>query len=557
MATDATDPTVNASGGPLAVGTIVAATYEVTDLLGQGGMGAVWAARHLRLPGKRVALKVLHGGGRDGDAYARFRREAEIASRIGHPNIVEISDFNTLPDGTPYLVLEYLEGESLGARLARGPLSPPAAMDILRQIGSALHAAHRAGIVHRDLKPENIFLCPTDAGGVIHDRVKVLDFGISKIKGSQTVVTQDAVLIGTPRYMAPEQALGRNQEIDARTDLFALGAIVYEMLAGRPPFDGDAVAGLIYAIVHEPHVPLGTLLPGLPGEVAAAVDKALAKRPSERFSDVATFVEAVTGRPLETLRGGASVGAAAAAAVVPPPGPSAAGNPRSTDPWAATAASVPGTAVAGGPTQAPAQPARAGRRAPLIVVAGLVLAGAVFTGLIARSRTHPAGWRDRTEPPAPSARATATEMKVGETSVPAKNTAPAGTAVVNPAAATPAVAAADPRSIKTKKADRRRNDSDAVHGGGAREREHVLSPSAEADVTEAEAALTRGDAIAAVRLAQHSLYAEKSTRAFAVMVKARCRQGDLGGARASLTHVTAPARGSVLRDCAAHGMDLR
>jgi eukaryotic-like serine/threonine-protein kinase len=500
MATDATDPTMSASAAPLGVGRVVAETYEVTALLGQGGMGAVWAARHLRLPGKRVALKVLHGGRRDGEAYARFRREAEVVSRIGHPNIVEISDFNTLPDGTPYLVLEYLDGETLASRLTRGPLAPAAAMDVLRQVGSALRAAHQAGVVHRDLKPDNIFLCPSDAGGVVHDRVKVLDFGISKIKGSETVVTQDAVLVGTPRYMAPEQAQGKNQEVDARTDLFALGAITYEMLGGRPPFDGEAIATLVYAIVHEPHVPLATLVPSLAPNVTAAIDRALAKRPADRFADVASFAEAVTGRPLETLQSGA-------------PGPARAAVP--TDPLAATAASVGATPPAAGDLPRATAP----RRPIALAGVGLLVAAIAVVALV-RFRSVPAPEVETKVPERPP-------IVAVDASRPAEETAKA----------TPE------RSSPPSKP--------------AEARERPLAPAAAADVTEAEVALARGDAAAAVRLAQHSLYAQKSSRAFAVMVKARCRQGDLGGARAALAHVTAAARPSVLRDCAAHGMDLR
>ncbi|HTA20638.1 MAG TPA: serine/threonine-protein kinase, partial [Polyangia bacterium] len=286
---------------------MVGDAYEITGLLGKGGMGAVWAARHLRLPGKRVAIKVLLGGVDDAQALARFRREAEVASRIGHAGIVEVLDFNQLPDGAPYQVLEYLAGESLGARLRRGPLPVATALDFARQIGSALAAAHRAGVVHRDLKPENIFLCPTDAGGVVAERVKVLDFGISKIRGSQTVKTQDNALVGTPQYMAPEQASGDNAAIDARTDLFALGAIVYEMLAGRPAFSGESLVAVIMNVVTGTPTPLATLVPGLAPRVTAAIERALAKKPDDRFADVATFIEALTGQPLQTLGGGAAV----------------------------------------------------------------------------------------------------------------------------------------------------------------------------------------------------------------------------------------------------------
>ncbi|MGZ3446204.1 MAG: serine/threonine-protein kinase, partial [Myxococcaceae bacterium] len=189
----------------LDVGAVVAETYRIEGLLGRGGMGAVWAAEHLRLPGKHVAVKVLLDAAAGGDEMLqRFRREAEIASRLGHPNIVEVLDFNTLPSGQPYIVLEYLQGETLAARVAGGRLQLEEALAITRQIGSALQAAHRAGVVHRDLKPDNVFLCTPEED--MPTKVKVLDFGISKIRGSQSLRTQDAILMGTPQYMSPEQA---------------------------------------------------------------------------------------------------------------------------------------------------------------------------------------------------------------------------------------------------------------------------------------------------------------------------------------------------------------
>src|SRR5262245_17756810 len=141
-------------------GMVVGDTYEITSQIGQGGMGAVWEAKHLRLPGKRVVVKVLLYGATEATILARFRREAEIGSRLGHPNIVQVIDFNTLPGGAPYIVLELLHGETLAARLRRGPLSREQILSIVSQVGSGLSAAHREGIVHRDLKPDNIFLCP-------------------------------------------------------------------------------------------------------------------------------------------------------------------------------------------------------------------------------------------------------------------------------------------------------------------------------------------------------------------------------------------------------------
>ena len=370
-------------------------------------MGAVWGARHLRLPGKRVAIKVLLAATDDAQALARFRREAEVATRIGHAGIVEVLDFNQLPDGTPYQVLEYLAGESLGARLARGPLPVDVALDYARQIGSALAAAHRAGVVHRDLKPENIFLCPTDAGGVVAERVKILDFGISKIRGSQTVKTQDQVLIGTPQYMAPEQASGNNATIDARTDLFALGAIVYEMLAGRPAFSGESVVGVIMNVLAGTPAPLATLVPGLAPPVIAAVERALAKKPEDRFADVATFIEALTGRPLQTL-GGAEIARA----------PAGGGAPLSQEElMAATMAPAPAAPSTGGaPTGAPpiAVTTAPLRQAPVAAAVGRGLPRAGHRGVRRLDEAHlrrlgkKARGRARRPPPATPPAAPAT-----------------------------------------------------------------------------------------------------------------------------------------------------
>jgi serine/threonine-protein kinase len=281
------------------VGAVIANTYEIKRLLGRGGMGTVWEAHHARLPGKRVAIKVLHPEvARDQESLARFRREAEIATRIGHPNIVEVHDFNELADGTPYLILEFLEGCDLEDRLRRGPMPIAAVIALTRQISSALRAAHREGVIHRDLKPQNVFLArTTDNAGNETEMAKVLDFGISKIRGSSTVQTQDSTILGTPQYMAPEQATGAHQSVDARTDVFALGAMVYEMLAGRPAFEGQTIPEVVFKVVYEDPRPLAELA-GIDPGIARAVHVALSKEQDERFASVEEFVEALSGTGL-------------------------------------------------------------------------------------------------------------------------------------------------------------------------------------------------------------------------------------------------------------------
>ncbi|HVZ75287.1 MAG TPA: serine/threonine-protein kinase [Polyangia bacterium] len=533
MSDDGTQPTMkppssSPSAGALGVGVVVADAYEITGLLGKGGMGAVWAARHLRLPGKRVAIKVLLGGaqqGADAQALARFKREAEVASRIGHAGIVEVLDFNQLPDGTPYQVLEYLAGESLGARLGRGALPVATALDFARQIGSALAAAHRAGVIHRDLKPENIFLCPTDAGGVVSERVKVLDFGISKIRGSQTVKTQDQVLIGTPQYMAPEQAAGKNAAIDARTDLFALGAIVYEMLAGKPPFSGDSVVAVIMAVVSSTPEPLATLAPEAPASVIAAVERALAKKPEDRFPDVATFIEALTGKPLQTLGGGegaASPGARAplsreeimGATVAPAYGSPAltGGAPTGAPPIAVTTAAQP-------PAKWPIW------FAAFFVVVGIV-SFIVSTHLQRSGQVHPAPAAVAAPaPPAPSAHVVHDPSPPAPTSPPVPPT---------PAAKEPAHAAA-------------RSHAEAA-----------IPDAVRAELDAAEDQLHDGDLAQAKRLAQHSLLGQRTSRAFSILARVACEQSDLANARGALHNVTAADdKATVRRECGAAGINLR
>ncbi len=284
------------------VGSVIADTYTIEALIGRGGMGAVYLASHKRLPGKQVAIKVLHTDAEDAEVLIRFRREAEIASRLGHPNIVGVSDFNVTGDGTPYLVLEYLIGETLAQRLQAGPIPIEQAMSITRQVGSALAAAHRANIVHRDLKPQNIFLVRTEVDGHAIEVAKVLDFGISKIRGSETVKTQDNSLLGTPQYMAPEQATGQHKLVDARTDVFALGAIVYEMLTGHPAFNGASIPEVVFKVVYEQPLALATEAPSTPASVVGAVEQAMSKTAADRFPTMDTFVEALTGQALSQFK---------------------------------------------------------------------------------------------------------------------------------------------------------------------------------------------------------------------------------------------------------------
>jgi serine/threonine-protein kinase len=270
----------------LRAGDVIADTYLLDERIAAGGTGEIWRAHHLRLRGCVVAIKVLLGTQRTREGFARFRRDAELIAQLRHANLVAIVDYNLLPDGRPYMVLEYLDGITLRRRLARGAVSLDAARSIVRQIGSALAAAHAIGVLHRDLKPENVMLVDDDP--VLHPagRVKLLDFGISRDARS-----------GTPEYMAPEQVLGDPKALDARCDVYALGAIAVELLSGSGPFAPCTTLGNARAQRLSRVAPRLDLPPDLPPHVRPVLARALASDRAERWPDVASFVAALTGAP--------------------------------------------------------------------------------------------------------------------------------------------------------------------------------------------------------------------------------------------------------------------
>ena len=259
-------------------------TYQLGQPIGEGGMGVVYEATHARLAG-RYAIKVLLRSLVDSPAaQARFDREAQVTSLLQHPNVVQVIDHNTAADGTPYLVMEYLSGESLAERLARtGPLPVAQVAEIVDQIAAGLTAAHAYGIVHRDLKPDNIFLVPVE--GHDNELVKILDFGISKVSwGTQRM---DRELCGTPQYMAPEQVEGRTAEVGAAADQFALAVIAYELLTAHNPFIADTVTDVFTRILRDAVVPTG-----IHWQLDAVLARGLSKSTAVRFPTVADFAAA-------------------------------------------------------------------------------------------------------------------------------------------------------------------------------------------------------------------------------------------------------------------------
>lgn len=281
--------TTRAEQGTHPVGQVLHATYRIERLIGQGGMGAVYEASHLRLV-RRFAIKMLTGVGASPDDLVRFKREALITSALGHPHILEVIDFNQTEEGVPYLVMELLDGEDLARRLQRVerlPLGQTAR--IFQQVASALEAVHQRGIVHRDLKPHNIFLCRR---GARDDFVKVVDFGTCKVLGWSGLTTSRAGLPGTPNYMSPEQAEQRNAAMDPRSDVYAMASVLFVMLTGHPPFRAESNQGVLAKVVRSEPPPLRGLNAAIPESIAAVVAKGMRKNQEDRHRSMRAFWEA-------------------------------------------------------------------------------------------------------------------------------------------------------------------------------------------------------------------------------------------------------------------------
>ncbi len=334
------------------IGTTIDGRYLVEALLGQGGMGFVYGGRHAIID-KRVAIKVLRKEAAKDEASAqRFLAEAKAASKIGHQNIVDITDFGVLADGHPFFVMEFLDGPTLAKIVeTEGQLPPLRAIAIADQIARGLAAAHQKGIIHRDLKPENVFVLERDGNS---DVIKIVDFGIAKDTASTKRLTQVGMVLGTPEYMSPEQATG--QPTDHRVDMYALGCILYEMIVGDVPFKDESATRTLTKHVFEPVVPPSVRRPELavPPSLEAIVMRMLEKKPGDRYADLRELIGEFE-RADRDLRAGVTT-------------PRPAASPKS------------GITHVAAPEEVDAPPPRS--RAPLWIGVGGVIGGGALIGLL-------------------------------------------------------------------------------------------------------------------------------------------------------------------------------
>lgn len=398
------------------LGTTVGA-YRITGIIGQGGMGAVYAAEHSLL-GRPAAVKVLLPElSHNQEIVTRFFNEAKASTAIRHPGIVEIYDFGWNQDGSAYIAMEFLQGESLASRLGRGRVGAANALAIARQIAGALSAAHRKGIVHRDLKPDNAYLVP-DPEVPSGERIKLLDFGIAKLAGDQSMSqkTRTGSLMGTPTYMAPEQC--RGVAVDARADLYSLGCIIFEMVTGRPPFIGEGVGDVLAAHIHVAPVALSTLASDVTPATEQIVQRLLAKDPAHRFQTADEVIHAIDATGASSYRSAPRLGTVPNQAIHTPSQP---------------------TTLSGSAVSATTPPTPSSRRTMFGVAAGAVVVIAIIA-VVAVSRgseTPPSEANVAATNAAPAQAATAptlspTQAPTTADPVPASTAAPAPTAAPSP-----------------------------------------------------------------------------------------------------------------------------
>ncbi|WP_437566842.1 serine/threonine-protein kinase [Sorangium sp. So ce542] len=396
---------------PVQPGDILAGKYRVERLLGTGNMGVVVAAVHVEL-GQRVAVKFMRSADDvAAGAHARFLREARAAVRLRSQHVARVFDVGTLEGGAPYIVMEFLEGRDLAALLReRGSLSLDDAVEYVLQTCEAVGEAHAAGIVHRDLKPANLFVTHDVSGSPC---IKVLDFGISKISGADLALTDDDQTLGSPYYMSPEQMIS-SKDVDARSDLWALGVLLYELIAGKTPFHADSLAEFYGRILAARPTPLRERRSDVPPELDAVIQRCLTHDREQRWSDVAAFAGALAphapararGYPervsrvltLQRLSSSGSRDEPGARPMEPPP------PPASADAAKATAPLPPNCVEETAHTLSPPRSTSSShellgakpRRRALLLFAGALVAGAALAALVG-------GRQEGAPPPAPTA----------------------------------------------------------------------------------------------------------------------------------------------------------
>ncbi len=272
------------------IGSTIGGKYRIDRILAAGGMGTVFAGVH-EWTHRPVAVKVLnYEHARDPEIVRRFLQEARAAAQLKHPNVVDVLDMGQEPDGSVYLVLELLEGETLKARMRQGPLELGETAEVLGPIMRALATAHRKGVVHRDLKPDNIFLTYDESGQLVP---KLLDFGIAKVGSGDSSSTRTGTMVGTPHFMAPEQVRGE-RDVGPAADVWSMGVVLYACLSGRLPFDSDSTAAVLAKVSTERPPPLLAVAPHLPPELGELVDRAMQPRAADRFHDIGEMLAALS-----------------------------------------------------------------------------------------------------------------------------------------------------------------------------------------------------------------------------------------------------------------------